>query len=68
MNFSGNGVNKLQTGLSYESCPEALLKGMSEYMHLQAISTKIDTLNYSPPSKNKGWRLLQKGLLNQQAP
>ena len=48
---------------SVRDCPELLLEGMAEYFQLQTVSSKTDTVNYSPSKKN-GWRLITKGILN----
>jgi hypothetical protein len=50
--------------------PEELIKGMSEYIVLQTISSKLDTVNYNnSPGKNKsGWKMITKGILNTSAP
>lgn len=40
---------------------------MAEYIVLQTISSKTDTVNYSPSKKN-GWHMITNGILNTSAP
>lgn len=44
---------------------------MAEYIVLQTISSKLDTVNYSnnsPGKRKDGWRMITKGILNTSAP